>query len=315
MSGDRDIKLGLIAVYLVKEHDEALLDLHLSQIDACATVPYQIYGAAHRLLDKFKPKLESHPRFTIVNAPPTELRLAKEHAYYLDQLTKAAFEDGCTHVCSMHVDSFPVKRGWDRQMLDQITEQNPLCAILRAENGDTMMPFAAGCMFSREFYEKYQPRFAYDMPVIQSEEFKQFITKYDDRIETGIHFGFLIDKHGLGWSKLLHSNRHSEHYLMAAIYGDLIFHLSAAARDEKGFAGDRRGKGRTFWFRAVGAFKNAIYPVLPSSGRRVVSRILPDQMEMLRKREEQNTRIFNNIREKLYADPQRYLAHLRAQAG
>jgi len=80
------MKLGIVVVYLVAEEDEALLDLHLSQIDKCTQAPHCTYASANRLLPRFRARIEQFPHIRICDVPDTGLRDSQEHAYYLDRL-------------------------------------------------------------------------------------------------------------------------------------------------------------------------------------------------------------------------------------
>jgi len=76
------MKLGIVVVYLVKEEDEKLLDLHLTQIDKHTEMPYTIYGSVNRLLPKFRKKLEKHPKVKLCECPSMDLRSTREHTFY-----------------------------------------------------------------------------------------------------------------------------------------------------------------------------------------------------------------------------------------
>ena len=106
------MKLGILVVYLVAEEDERLLEIHLSQIEKTTSVPFRIYAAANRLLPRLRERIENLPYVSIYEFPTTTLRGSHEHAYYLDRLAETAVADGASHICTLHVDSFPVCAGW-----------------------------------------------------------------------------------------------------------------------------------------------------------------------------------------------------------
>src|SRR5512143_2978557 len=107
------MRLAIAVVYLVADSDDdKLLEVHLDQIEKNTPEPYVLYAAANRLPENLRHALARHPNVSILDLPTTELRGSLENAFYLELLVKAAIEDGATHVCTLHMDSFPVRPGW-----------------------------------------------------------------------------------------------------------------------------------------------------------------------------------------------------------
>ena len=52
-----------------------------------------------------------------------------EHAHYLQCLVERALEDGCSHVVTLHVDSFPLQRGWAQTLAEKLNSEQPLAVI------------------------------------------------------------------------------------------------------------------------------------------------------------------------------------------
>jgi hypothetical protein len=298
------MKLGIVVVYLVSEGMRPLLDLHLRKIDENTSCPYTIYGTALRLPPVHEQVLERNPRVRLVSGPtPYEDRdpdqsSGSENAYYLDRLVDAALTDGVTHLCTLHVDSFPVRKDWVEYLLGQIDDTAPLAAVLRRENGDTLLPMPCCLFTTREFQASARPRFMISRELEESEAFRAFSSDgRDAERDTGFGYAFALHRNGLQWHRMLRSNDHDDHYLLAGIYDDVVFHLGAAARYFVGwplhFRGAERGSGRTPEFLAA----------RDETGRQ---RVLEEEASAARPK-------FEQIYEALLEDPDTYIDRLRAR--
>ena len=56
------MRIGFAVAYVVHARDEALLDLHLRQIERHTDVPYPIYCSLNRLRPELRGKLERYER-------------------------------------------------------------------------------------------------------------------------------------------------------------------------------------------------------------------------------------------------------------
>ncbi len=259
------MKLGILVVYLVSDRMGPLLDLHLRKIEECTDVPYTIYGSVNRLQAEYRRILDGRRDVKTFEITPAYEETeeseryvtglvgrvaATENGYYLDRLVDLAIADGATHLCTLHVDSFPVQPGWVDHLLARTRDSVPVAAMLRAENGDTMLPMPA-CLFStREFVEAAQPRLTITPETEAHPEWPPFLERYGDEFDTGFGYAFALYRLGLGFAPLRRSNLRNDHYLFAGVYDDVVFHLGAAARIDAGdprvvFRGEWRGEGRT----------------------------------------------------------------------
>lgn len=214
------MKLGIAVVYLVQPEDEAWFDLHLRHIERFTDVPYTIYAGVNRLLPQFRRKLEQHPLVKICNCPPTELRGGREHAHYLEHLTRFAIEDGVSHVATLHVDSFPIRVGWAQALADRLTVK---CAFDCLEGINT-----ACILFSRDFYLNFHPTYHVSAEEYASPLFKEYVEAAHPGRHSGIGYGFTAYRHGLSWYSLpaVAVDPHG----VGSIYDDLIYHLGGLVR-------------------------------------------------------------------------------------
>ena len=211
------MQLGIVVVYLVRENDGALLNLHLRQIKKHTQIPYRIYGTANRLLPTFRHQLAQHPQVRIWEYPTTDLRGSTEHAYYLEHLTRRAVEDGASHVVTLHVDSFPIRTGWAEELAAKLTES---CVLASCEGINTACLF-----FHRDFYLQYHPTFLLSEEERASAGYRRYLEEYAPVPHSGIGYGFRAYTEGLSWYYLPESTTMGEY---GQIYDDMIFHLRGA---------------------------------------------------------------------------------------
>ena len=224
------MKLGIVVVYLVAEDDEPLLDLHLAQIARCTQAPHRIYASANRLLPRFRQKIERVPCIQICDIPDTGLRGHFEHAYYLDRLVERAVDDGVTHVCTLHVDSFPVIRGWAIQVARKLDACRVLASSLRDEKTHRK-PSTDFMMFTREFYLAHRPTMLLPPEVMQSTEYQRYLAAFTNLPDSGVGYGFKIWSEQLSWLALPRAAEVDESYHFGSLFGGLVFHLGGAVRN------------------------------------------------------------------------------------
>jgi hypothetical protein len=212
-------KLGIVVVYLVAEEDGDLLDLHLRQIEKNTRSPYIIYGTANRLLPQFRERLAQHPQVRISECPTTEHRGGTEHAHYLEHLIRVAVEDGASHIVILHVDSFPVRTGWEEELAAKLTAS---CVFVTIEHANTACVF-----FHRDFYVRYCPTLLLSKDEKASPAYQQYLEKFNTRDHSGVGYGFKAYIEELTWEYLPVSTNIRGH---GQIYGDMIFHLVGTTR-------------------------------------------------------------------------------------
>lgn len=225
--------LGICVVYLVPSPDaEVLLNLHLQHLEVSTQGPYRIYGVALRMsaphIERLRqagvllPELAPHdPQ----DAYKDNSRGAGEHSHYLDQLVDHAVQDGCSHVVTLDMDSWPIFKGWDSHYAQYLSPGTPVIAMQRVETGDRY-PNPAFIMFDRGFWRAGQSSFAFHNP-----RFKYAAAGlYQARPQTGL--GILAELR-LGrkmFLPLLRTNQWNPHPVMCGVYDQKVFHFGAGSR-------------------------------------------------------------------------------------
>lgn len=233
------MRLAILVVYMVKEENEALLDLHLRQIRRYTTVPYTIYAGVNRLLPKLRVKLEGQPDVKVCAIADAQLQFPAnvEHSYYLENLLMTAINEKVSHIVTMHVDSFPVKAGWAEELARRIDGDNVLVTVSREGH---LLNLTCCLFFSRDFYLRYQPRFLISDEEQRADLYARFCSNVPlcHPVDSGMGFLYKAYGEGLSWHVLERSNIgeddgryfYNKENRYGNIYGDLIFHLEGACR-------------------------------------------------------------------------------------
>ncbi len=123
-------------------------------------------------------------------------------------------------------------------------------------------------------------------------------------------FGLLACREGLEWHRLERSNRGEDHAHFGSIYGDTVFHLGAAAWRRKDFPGSR---GPTGLLDLRARLAPAVGRVLPTGVRAWIKRVMSRAVPALdiEAKYAANEAAFEAVRQRLLADPDAYIDHLR----
>jgi len=303
------MKLGVVAVYMVRPENERLLDLHLDSLRAHTAAPFAIYGCVNRLEPALRGRLAALPEFESVAIPDTALRKSEEHAYYLERLIDAAVGDGATHVAVLHVDSFPVRSGWDADLADRLSVSRPFAAAVRDSRLDRK-PFTAGMLIASDFVRERRPSFLLDDEERASAAYRAYRRRFRHHPDSGVGYGFLAFRDGLDWVALERTNRGEDHCHFGSVYGDTFFHLGAAAWKRKDFPGSR-GPTATVDVRARLAPR--LSSMIPAGMRVAIKRALNRTVPALDlgRKYAANEEAFNAVRDRLFSDPDSYIRYLR----
>ena len=303
------MKLGIAVVYVVREGNERLLDLHLESIRRHTGVPYVIYASVNRLAVGMRETLRRRPEVRALDLPGTELRTSEEHAYYLERLIAAALDDGVSHVAVFHVDSFPIRPGWAQETAAALSERRPFAAAVRDTRFDDK-PFTAFMLVQSEFLRRWRPRFLLGGEERRSAAYRTYRRRFPHHPDSGVGFGLLAHREGLEWLRLERSNRGEDHAHFGSIYGDTVFHLGAAAWRRKDFPGSR---GPTGVLNLRARLGPAVGRVLPARARAWLKRVMSRAVPALdiEAKYAANEAAFEAVRQRLLADPDAYIDHLR----
>jgi hypothetical protein len=303
------VKLGIAVVYVVAEGNERLFDLHLDRIAAHTRVPYTLYAGVNRLRVELRERLAGRPEVRICALPETDARNSEEHAFYLERLVDAALAEGSTHVGVLHVDSFPLRDGWARTLAAQLSPSRPFAAAVRDAEIDRK-PFTACLVAEAAFLRNRRPHLLLTEQERHSAAYRRYRRLERHHPDSGVGWGLLAFRERLDWLRLERSNRGEDHCHFGSVYGDLIFHLGAAAWPRKDFPA-RRQPTRGLAIRA--ALAAAARRIAPRRARAMLSRSLARLIPALdiERKYAANQAAFAAVRARLLADPEAYLRFLR----
>lgn len=217
--------LGICVIYLVPDTDTApLVQISLDQIKANTHSPHRIYGCALRLQDPYRQQLVDGG-VALPYMPTFPYPGISEHAHYLDLLVDHAIRDGCTHVATFDMDSWPISAGWDSKYIPLLSKDSPVVAIVRNEVGDNF-PYGGFTLMDAAFWDVGSSSFSISM---RRKFSPAFITAARPH-ETGAGILAQLDEQSKDFTKLHRSNGWNPHPLMCGIYGNDFFHLGAASR-------------------------------------------------------------------------------------
>lgn len=220
------LKNAILCVYYVPEEMEWVFDLQLDQIRKC-TKDYTIYAAFIKGSERVFNVLQESADIKICEVNAANSHPSKQHSMALTQLMRHAIDDGCGAIFTLDVDSFPIINDWMHTMIAMAEEGSGVCAVHRTENEDTFLPHPSGCVMLSSFVSQYPFEF---YPENIEEVGSDYLEDTGQRPDSGIGLGYILWKHHFPWSEMQRSNSHNLHYLMAGIYGNVIFHLGAGSR-------------------------------------------------------------------------------------
>lgn len=310
------MKLGIAVVYLVREDSEPLLRLHLERIRRHTRVRYVIYGVPLRLPPEFFLHLQSEEIRLLSPAPRSDVIAPVEHSTLLTELLNLAAQDGCSHLGTLHVDSFPVVDDWVERMAGLLTPQAPVAAVMEEMEGDTCArPNLAGMMIVADYWRQARPFLLPTLELERTADWRDFLVRHRQGVShSGVGLGYCLERDGKSWSPLPRTNSRRRHPVLAGVYGDAIFHLGAATRPPIFFTENipaEESEGMRRRRKSVAAVRQ----VLPPRLRRTLRPLrrfgnLYDQRPL-----RHNEAIFAQIRRELFADPNGFLASAMSNSG
>jgi hypothetical protein len=165
-------------------------------------------------------------------------------------------------------------------------------------------PHPSLMFFHRDFYLNAKPSLLLSRASRSSTQYRRYRAKYGAAEDTGIGYGFCIFRERLLWHPLMRTNQAEDHYAMAGVYGDLVFHLGAAARGHKVFYSEAVSPSAHPRIRSALWFGRRCLTKLPQKWQdRIIARLFPTH--------ELNEAVQKEIKKKLLADPDAYIRYLR----
>jgi hypothetical protein len=294
--------LGIVVVYMVKEENEKLLDLHLNQIRTMTHVPYTIYAGDKHLQPKFRHRLEAEPFLKICPLPETPLHMSAEHSSYLDRLVKIAIDDQVSHIVIFHVDSFPVRPDWAETIAGKLTGNQVLATV---SHDHYLIHFTSCLFFHQEFYLQSLPSFLLTDIERSSPDYQCFTRKYAHHgFDSGVGYVYKAFCQGFSWICLERSNTGEDKGHYGSIYGDLIFHLKGAYRFQKITKLERFFKVEVL-FRIYFLCRKQLKKLIPQSARNQVKKLAPSIGNPWERS------YYDDVRAQLLNDPESYINYLR----
>ena len=175
--------------------------------------------------------------------------------------------------------------------------------------GDTRArPNPAGMMMLADYWRQARPFLTPTRELQRTADWKAFLARHQHAvIHTGVGLGYCLERDGKNWIPLLRTNRRRRHLVLAGVYGDIIFHLGAAARPPVFFH-------ETIPIKESAAMRGRrklvvlVRKFLPPRLRRQFRSLIPLANLYDRSPLRHNEAVFAEIRRELFADSDRFLA-------
>lgn len=210
-------RVAFLVVYVFDDNSRPLFDIHLARLRQHTSIDFRILAAAHKLSRENQKYVMANPEIEVVDCQvPPKYSVRLEHSHCLMTLARRAMSQNFTHCMSLHLDSFPVADGWLEKLLEQLDIGAKLAVVV--PNG-----YSAGLLFSRQYFEQYQPNMLITDEERATDAFNNFVQAFPniDHVETGLGYIYRAWCEDLPWIKLeTDKNR--------KIYGGLLFHMVGA---------------------------------------------------------------------------------------
>lgn len=222
---------AILCVYYADDSTKWIVDLQLKCIELySASYNYTIYACITKGDEEVVHKLQSQDHLVLLRAESESKNPSKQHGDSLTLLFEAAKQRGHDIIITLDMDSFPINSNWLTVMRQQATSCDGVSAVHRVENNDKFLPHPSGAAFSKQFFDNVDFTFYPSEALLASDEFIQFLSQTKQRLDTGAGLAFELWKNNLSWHQIIRSNKQDLHYLIAGVYGDIIFHLGATSR-------------------------------------------------------------------------------------
>ena len=231
VKADDNNSTAILCVYYVDDSTKWIVDLQLKCIEQYSErYDYTIYTCITKGDVWLTDKLQSQDHLVLLEAESESKNPSKQHGDSLTLLFDAAKQQGHNMIVTLDMDSFPINSNWLLDMRQQTENCDGVSAVHRIENGDKFLPHPCGAAFSKQFIDNVDFSFYPPEALLANDEFRQFLSLTKQRVDTGAGLAFELWKNKLSWHPIMRSNKQDLHYLIAGVYGGIIFHLGATSR-------------------------------------------------------------------------------------
>ncbi len=194
----------------------------------------QVYLWNNSLNDlALRKRLRNLPGVTYLEAAPYE-RLVHPHAVPLQRLYTLARAQDAEIIVTLDSDAHPIRPGWLTELTSALANGAVLAGVWRDELSNGIAPYVhPSCLVTTvDSIERHQLRFD-RLPS----------TDGGEQSDTLSHFTKTLQAAGLPIYPLRRSNTNNIHRLIGGIYGDLIYHHGAGARNQIDFWDEAKSTG------------------------------------------------------------------------
>jgi hypothetical protein len=189
------------------------IDLCLAQIERHSRgSSYEVLVWDNTWLPEHKAIIEQHPK--VRRFEPSEPGSDVRHGASLDLLMRKV-RPRTKFVITLDTDSFPIRDGWIENLTGRLTEDVLVSGVWRDEMLPRKPAFIHPCCLA-----------------IRKKTMRELGAKF--QVGTGADVAhnvtLAVEESGARASKLRRSNHFDPHFLMGAVYGDLIYHQGAGSR-------------------------------------------------------------------------------------
>lgn len=221
--------LGICVVYLPQGADGmALLDRSVAQLQRTTRGPFRIYGCCPDNDAGTLRRLDDHG-IASHRVGERHAIASVEHATLLNVLVDRAVADGCDHIATFDMDSWPVLEDWNGFYASLLTEATPVAAIVRTELGDNF-PFAAFVMMRAALWHPSRSSFGAPRHATDGDDLRVHSSRPG---ETGSGILSQLHAEGRRFWRLERANAWNPHPVIAGIYDNTVFHLGAGSRSPR----------------------------------------------------------------------------------
>lgn len=294
------MKVAIACVYYYDRDSEWIAKLQIEQIKRNSVGhDVKIFACFVKGSSKILTDVFGAPDTVLIESVCDSPNPSVQHSTNLDALLAEANEDIVSFdiIVTLDMDSFPIDGNWLEKSHDEL-KRSDIVSILRTENKDKFLTHPSFIAFNGEFLKKYSFQMFPDTKVLNSQTFKSFISKHNQRIDSGIGLSYLIFDKKLCWKKLTRKNLRSSHFLLEGVYGSRIYHLGASSR------------APIFYHEIVNDFfyKNLSFlKKLPILWRLYFKFVVPLVEERIKKR---NSKIVARVKKRLSTERDTYFATL-----